>query len=168
METSETMLFGGAHITAVDHVKDLEEDEGVEHKSEASHLVCVLDSRVAVCVAEAEDSLTGAHDDHHDADHTKHAAEDLAVHERGHEVALASSVGLDSVSWRSRGKSQGTKDIHDQVNVDELDRVQDRFLLDDVADQNDEKDGDVAGNLELEEALDVHENVTAPHDSLHG
>jgi len=87
---------------------------------------------------------------------------------RSHDVALASSVGLDLFSGSGRGKSKGTEDIHDQVDVDKLNRVEDSFLLEDVADKNEDEDGEVASDLELEEALNVHEDVAAPHDGFHG
>ena len=168
VETSESVLLGSTHITAVDHVEDLEEDERVENEGEAAHLVSIEGGRIVVFVIKIEDCSVCQHNDQHDADHAESATDDLAVHERSHDVALAGSESLDLFNGLRGGEGEGTEDIHDEVDVDELDRVEDGLLSHAEADKDDNQNRKVAGDLELEEALDVHEDVTAPHDSSHG
>ena len=168
MKTGETVLLGSAHVTAVDHVEDLEEDERVENEGEAAHLVSIEGGRIVVFVIKVEDCSVGAHNDHHDADHAESTTDDLTVHERSHDVALTGSESLDFFNGLRGGEGEGTEDIHDEVDVDELDRVEDGLLSHAEADHDDNQNGKVARDLELEETLDVHEDVTAPHDSSHG
>lgn len=73
----------------------------------------------------------------------------------------------DVSSRAGRGKSDGAKHIHDQVDVDELDGVQGRVSCGSITEDHSHEDGEVAGNLELEETLNVKEDVASPHDRLH-
>ena len=68
----------------------------------------------------------------------------------------------DVSSRAGRGKSDGAKHIHDQVDVDELDGVQGRVSCGSITEDHSHEDGEVAGNLELEETLNVVENVSTP------
>ena len=42
VEVCESVQFGGADITAVDQVEELEEDEGIEDQGEVFHLIMAL------------------------------------------------------------------------------------------------------------------------------
>ena len=85
------MFLRGTDITAIDQVKDLKEDEGVEDQGEVAHLILasrgVLDSLGAIGVLVADDRLASVHNDHHDRDHVKADSKDLAVHVGCHNVA---------------------------------------------------------------------------------
>jgi len=118
-------------------------------------------------IVKVEDLLAGVHDDHHDGDHVEGNTEDLAVHEGSDELASAVHlVGHLSVG-AGGGESNGTEDVHDEVDVDELNGVEAGLGHGDGADHDYGNDGQVAGHLELDEALNVNVDVAAPHDGAH-
>ena len=112
-------------------------------------------------------ALATVHNDHHDTNLVKGDTNDLAVHEGRYKLALAGLVINYFIIRSSCGKGEGTQDVHDEVYPDELHRVQHRLGLRAVADDDDDEYAQVAGDLELQEALHVHVDVTAPHDRLH-
>ena len=132
-----------------------------------SEWVVSVDDLSGKVVFQIEDTLAAVHDYHHNCDHVNCHSEDLTVHVGGHESALPSSkvhqVGLGP----RRCERQGAKDIHDQVDVDELDGVESAFSQGHIADDHDDQNSEVGRDLELEEALHVHVDVTAPHDGTH-
>ena len=65
------------------------------------------------------------------------------------------------------GQGQGAKNIHYQIDVNQLNWVKYRLLPHAVADHDNDDNRKVAGDLELKESLHIHEKVTAPHDSSH-
>ena len=105
------------------------------------------------------------HHDHHDSNHEQRHSENLAVHGRGHDLSR-SVVSFSSSGGSCRGESQGTKNVHNQVNVDQLSGVEDSLSLGGVADDHSNYEGEVAGDLELQEAAHVHVDVAAPLDGL--
>ena len=166
-QTRETVHLGGAYITAVDEVEDLHEDEGVEDQREVLLLVSALSGLVRSGVGEVEDVLAHVHNDHHDSCHKDHHSKDLAVHLRGHDVALTSLV-LGDVSGRAgRGQGQSSEDVHNQVDPDKLHWVQHRLSHRDEGNNDDNEHSKAAGDLELKESLHVHVDVAAPHDGAH-
>ena len=75
---------------------------------------------------------------------------------------------MSQISLRSSGcQGKRSKDVHDQVDIDKLDWVERRLCHGNIADDHDDNDAEVRGNLELKEALHVHEDVAAPHDGAH-
>ena len=172
LDATASVELIGSDIAAVDQVEDLEEDEGVPDESEVLHL-CLGERIVAISdlggesVVEIEDALAAVHDDHHDGDHVDRHAEDLSVHVGSHDVALAGGE-VRQVCLRAGGSErQSTEDIHDQVDVDQLHWVESRLGHRDVTDDDNDKYTEVCSDLELEEALDVHVDVAAPHDGAH-
>ena len=161
-----------ADVAAVDQVEDLEEDESVPDEREVlplglSEWVVSVDDLSGKVVLQIEDTLAAVHDYHHNCDHVKCHSEDLTVHVGGHESAMSSTkvhqVGLGPRS----GESQGAEDVHDQVDVDELDGVESALSEGHVADDHDDQNSEVCRDLELKESLHVHVDVTAPHDGAH-
>lgn len=116
---------------------------------------------------EIEDVFAAKHDDHHNYDHVDGDTEDLAVHQGGHNVALAGRELSKVRIGTSRSQSQCAKDIHDQVDVDQLDGVQSRLSQSQVTDDHNDKHAEVGSDLELKEALDIHVDVASPHNCAH-
>lgn len=166
------MHLSGTHVTAVDHVEDLQEDEGVPDQCEMEHLglsKLIILNRLSGAIVRSvtKDSTSSIHDHHHDHSLEDNSAEDLAVHEGGQELFLTSGV-LGNVSrGAGGGKSQSAKNIHDQVDVDQLHSVETRFCHCAVADKHHNEYREVASHLELNEALDVQVNISAPHHGTH-
>ena len=90
----------------------------------------------------------------------------MAVHRGCHNVALTASEVSDFGSRTCGCKSESAKDVHDQVDPNEHHSIECRVGDRAVADDDGDKAGKVASNLELEEALNVHLNVAAPPDGL--
>lgn len=67
--------------------------------------------------------------------------------------------------WCS-GECEGCENVHDQVDPDEHNGVEGALLERDDADKHANKDREVHGDLELEEALDVGVNVAATAESF--
>ena len=166
------MQLVGTDIAAIDQVEDLQEDERVPNQREVLPLrlgqwVVSVDDLGGQVVIKIENALATVHNDHHDCNHVDRHTEDLAIHVRGHESALAGAKVNEIGLWSSGSKSQRAKDVHDQVDVDELDGVQCTLSKGDIADDHDNENGEVCRDLELKEALHIHVDVTAPHDGAH-
>jgi len=171
-EHLETVKLLLADVTAVDEVEDLEEDEGVPDKGEVSHLVSafisLFNGHGRELVVLVEHSLSTEADNDQHAEHIETDADDLAVHLGSHKTSLSTVLGVGNVGLgASSGKGEGSKNIHDEVDVDELDGVEARLSHSDVREHNNSENSQVAGNLELEESLDVHVDVATPHNSAH-
>ena len=71
----------------------------------------------------------------------------------------------DRGKGRSCGKSNGSEDVHDEVQPNELCRSEGWLCQGDGSQDESGHSSKVASDLELEEFLNVGENVSAPHDS---
>lgn len=103
MDARAAMFLVSAHIAAIDHVKDLKEDKGVEAERITCHLISIVDRWFIVVVSEIKETSICTHDDHHDNNHADCAAKNLAVHMRRHDGALSSLVMRDVGRWFCRG-----------------------------------------------------------------
>ena len=169
MELRESVHSIGSDIAAVDQVEDLAEDESVPDQSEVDHLLRTIEILVnglsSGGVRQIEDRLACEHDHHHYCGHEDGHAEDLAVHCGGHNIGTC-VIHLRLLGWTSRGEGESAEDIHDQVDVDKLRGIKCALSHGAVADDHDDNEAEVAGNLELQEAANVHVDVASPLNGL--
>jgi len=185
-ELLKDVVLTWSNHTAVDLVEELEEHEGSEdhcHMSlfgDCHRLFWAFRRSVTISVLGASISGLGvffvvktvngsAHpdDNEHDCNHPNCDSINLAPD------GLVKDLGLDCDGWLvdNGGKwlhsceGHGTKDIHNEVDPDELGRAKWRLGQEDASDDNGNKTGNVAGNLELQESSHVGVNVASPHNS---
>lgn len=168
-------------LLSVQEVEDLEEHEGREDQSQMHFLGSSSSAfvnggvRVIAALSESGEVVllnvpeAGAAEDgeHHDEDHPGGISIDGSV-----VVGVEDSVSDDWLGavlgvWNHRGEGDGTDDVHDEVDPDELNGAEWGLSEEAVADHDGDEAGKVASHLEGEESLDVEPDVAAPHEASH-
>jgi len=89
-------------------------------------------------------------DNSHNTTHVHEGEENLAIHLRCHDLSLRGEVFMSDIGGRAGCREcKSTKDIHDEVNVDQLDGVEARFSFGCITKNDNEHASQGAGDLEL-------------------
>ena len=183
-EALEDSEVSSADLSAVDLIEDLEEHEDIEDVSEMSLLVLsisvgqllgfssitswVRDQGVGSVgsVVDSSEESAKEHDETHKEDVPDGNTKDLSPDGSAQNGSLLLEWSALDHRWKwwLSGESEGCEGIHDQVDPEELDGVQRGLAEDDDAHEHDEDGAEVDGDLELQEAGHVVEDVSAPHD----
>jgi hypothetical protein len=157
--------------TAVDHVEQVHhnehlEEEGLMEHSVAGGTVSILHLGAVEVVLDVADlgSEVGKHEHANQlVDELEH---DLAGHSLGDDLVLGRDAsGLECLGIGVLGgESNGSKNIHDQVDPEELHDVEGRVTKENGCGDNVDHASDVDGDLVLDKLADVVLNVTAPFD----
>lgn len=175
---------GVGHVindTAVEHVEEVHEDENLEQKSlvELSvgrEIVTDLELFFVKVVSDVASLSFGAVTDRvhegaseekdvHDEELVDALGKDSAHHWLGDDlIVLLNAVRADLLRRVLSGESNSGKDVHDQVDPEELHDAEWRVAKDKSGRENEDHAGEVDGHLELNEFAYVILNVTAPSD----
>ena len=170
-ETTKRIQLVWKDFTAADHVEKLKPDKSVPNKRDVflfvfAHLR-VVSGLNSLVIADSEDHVRSEHHNHHHGKLVKSNAKDLSVDVRRHNSFLI-DLRFGDVSSRFHAcKSKSSENVHNEVDPNELHRIDRRFSHKDVANEHSEQTGQIDGDLELQEALNVLVHVASPHNSTH-
>ena len=160
--------------TAVEHVEHVHHDEDLEHKGLVEEaisgvlFIANLSSELGgvQVVLDLEHSGTGVEQEEHDEDLIEGLGEDGSHHGLGDDVLASVDALFADLSWVGvlSSKSNGSKDVHDQVDPEELHDTEGRVTKDERGGEDEDDAGDVDSHLELDELAHVVLNVTTIAD----
>ena len=165
------LSWHGIKDTAVDHVEKVHHDEGLEEESlvkhaEGSSSIGVLHLSSVKVVLDIEHLGSKVGKDEHSDDLEDGLEENLANHGLSDDLVFCGNalfgdlVGVGVLS----GESNGGKNIHDQVDPEELHNVEGRVTEENSSGDDVDHASDVDSDLVLDKLADVVLNVTSPSD----
>lgn len=194
MDGFKDVKFGITYLSAVDHVESLEEHESVEDEGKMSLLREGFNVKVVISVENTtvKESLSEAFwfsdtggggpgvfwetssgsSEEENAKHNEEV-EERGDHDLSPDVRVKDGNGITVwclfkglLSWIFSSKSKSAKNIHDNIDPEELNRVEWWLSKDWDTNSKSQEKRDVDCDLELEESLDVLVDVSTPHDGL--
>ena len=160
--------------TAVEHVEHVHHDEDLEHEGLVEETVggvlfiANLSSELGgvQVVLDLEHSWTGVEQEEHDENLIEGLGEDGSHHGLGDDVLASVDALFADLSWVGvlSSKSNGSKDVHDQVDPEELHDTEGRVTKDERGGEDENDAGNVDGHLELDELAHVILDVTTITD----